>query len=273
MRDLAEKPSVMALASSPVVSVTADSSVLDALNIMVSKGFRRLPVVEPKTGKLVGIVTATDVVAYLSRERSGLPEAVRAPVSTIMTREVISTTTDASVEEAVRTMVEHNVGGLPVLDREGRPWAILTERDIVRSLAGRISGRKVSELMSKEVVVASPGETLAEGVEKMTSRGFRRLPIVGPEGRPLGMVTVMDILRKIASAAREGALRPGLFDEKLLDIAARELVTVGPDEDVGRAAELMWDKGVGGLPVVEPETGKLVGIITERDFFKMLEVG
>ena len=273
MRGLASMPSVMALASSPVVSVTADSSILDALNLMVNKGFRRLPVVEPGTGKLVGIVTATDIVAYLGGERPGLPEAMRAPVSDIMTRDVVFTTTDASVEEAVRTMVEHNVGGLPVLDREGRLWAILTERDIVRSLAGRISGRKVSEFMTKEVVVAGPGETLAEGVEKMTSRGFRRLPIVGPEGQLLGMVTVMDILRKIASAVREGALKPGLFNEKLLDIAARELITVGPDDDVGRAAELMWEKGVGGLPVVEPGTGKLVGIITERDFFKMLEVG
>ncbi|RLI06428.1 histidine kinase, partial [Candidatus Bathyarchaeota archaeon] len=124
---MAGKPSVMLIASTPVVSITPDSSVCDAMKLMVSRGFRRLPVVDRGTGRLVGIITATDIVRYAAGKRGELAEAMRRPVSEVMVREVISVRTSSGLEEAIRTMVEHGVGGLPVVDEEGRLWAIVTE--------------------------------------------------------------------------------------------------------------------------------------------------
>jgi len=280
VRVVEDKSELLLLASSPVVTITANSSVYDAMRIMVSKGFRRLPVVDPETGVLVGIITATDILDFLTggprsrllTEKYGgdLSKALGAPVSDIMVRDVVSVRVGEGLKTAVRTMVEKHVGGLPIVDEKGRAWAILTERDIVRSLAGRPSGYKVSELMSPDPVVAEPDETVAEAVRKVLSKGFRRLPLVGPKGELLGIITTMDILRHLVKAVEERRFGPEVLTAKLSDVATKEVITIGPDEDVGRAAELMWEHGIGALPVVEPGTGRLVGIITERDFFKLL---
>jgi CBS domain-containing protein len=54
-----------------------------------------------------------------------------------------------------------------------------------------------------------------------------------------------------------------------LEIATKQVVAIEPEADVGQAAKMMREKNVGAVPVVKNE--KLVGIITERDFFKMIE--
>jgi CBS domain-containing protein len=54
-----------------------------------------------------------------------------------------------------------------------------------------------------------------------------------------------------------------------LEIATRNVSTIGPEADVGEAAKIMQEKNIGAIPVAKD--GKLVGIITERDFFKIIE--
>jgi CBS domain-containing protein len=54
-----------------------------------------------------------------------------------------------------------------------------------------------------------------------------------------------------------------------LKIASKEVSTIEPTADVGQAAKIMRDKDLGAVPVVRED--KLVGIITERDFFKIIE--
>jgi len=148
---------------------------------------------------------------------------------------------------------------------------IITERDIITIFSGMISGAKVSDLMSKKVVTATPETSILESEKSMIRRGFRRLPIVS-EGKLVGIVTVMDILRFFGSGKVFQHLRSGTIDQVLqtpiIETAVKDVVTVGRNVDVGEAAQLMWDRGIGALPVVENE--KLVGIITERDFFKLI---
>jgi CBS domain-containing protein len=54
-----------------------------------------------------------------------------------------------------------------------------------------------------------------------------------------------------------------------MEIATKEVATISPEADVGQAAKIMREKNLGALPVVQNE--RLVGIITERDFFKIIE--
>ena len=67
-------------------------------------------------------------------------------------------------------------------------------------------------------------------------------------------------------------LQLGTIDQVLqtpvIEAAVKDVVTVDRNVDVGEAAQLMWEKGIGALPVLENE--KLIGIITERDFFKLI---
>ena len=285
--DLRGRPSkkregeIMTLAKSPVITMAPTTPVYDGIQIMVKEGFRRIPIADPGTKRLLGIITASDIVNYLGggekfqiiqREYSGnFFKAINEPVRRIMTPKVVSVRTFAKISDAIDAMVKHKVGGLPVVDEEGRVWAIVTERDIITIFGGMISGAKVADLMSKKVVTATPKTSIFEAERKMIKNGFRRLPLV-LEGKLVGIVTVMDILRFFGSGKVFQHLRSGTIDQVLqtlvIETAVKDVVTVEPNVDVGEAAQLMWDRGIGALPVVENE--KLIGIITERDFFKLI---
>jgi CBS domain-containing protein len=189
-----------------------------------------------------------------------------------MTQDVVSVRTSAKIGEAIGRMKESNLGGLPVVDDEGSVKAIITERDIVNLFADRTSGVKVAELMSEKVVTALPKTTIFEAERTMATQGFRRLPIVS-DGRVVGIITAMDIVRFFGCGEAFAYLRSGTIIQVLnnpaLEIASKTVVTVEPDLDVGQAAKVMREKNIGAMPVVQGE--RLVGIVTERDFFKIIE--
>jgi len=93
------------------------------------------------------------------------------------------------------------------------------------------------------------------------------------DGRVVGMVTAMDIVRFFGCGEAFAHLRSGtiiqVLNEPALDIATKAVITVEPDLDVGQAAKLMREKNIGAVPVVK--SGRLVGMMTERDFFKIIE--
>ena len=106
-------------------------------------------------------------------------------------------------------------------------------------------------------VVTIPSQTSGEAaLDLMTTRKVRRLPVVDG-GRLTGIVTLSDL-----HAAR-------LSEESVEDVMAKEPVTVAPDETLERAAKIMIEKKISGIPVVD-EAGQVVGIITESDVFRAL---
>ncbi len=134
-----------------------------------------------------------------------------------------------------------------------------------------ISGAKVADLMSKKVITATPKTSILEAEKRMIKNGFRRLPIVS-SGKLFGIVTVMDILRFFGSGKVFQHLRSGTIDQvlrtKIIETAVKNVVTIDRNVDIGEAAQLMLEEGIGALPVLENE--KLIGMITERDFFKLI---
>jgi len=272
---------VMTIAKSPVITMAPTTPVYDAIQIMVKEGFRRIPVVDPGNKRLLGVITATDIIDYLGggekfqiiqRKYAGnFFKAINEPVKSIMVQTVVSIPTHAKISDAIELMKEYKVGGLPIVDKENRVWAIVTERDITTIFAGKIRGAKVADLMSKKVVTATPKTSIFEAEKTMIEQGFRRLPIVS-ENKLVGIVTIMDILRFFGSGQVFKHLQSGtiaqVLQTSILEIAVKDVATIHPDIDVGQAAKLMQEKNVGALPVVENE--KLIGIITERDFFKLI---
>jgi len=273
---------ILHVAKSPVVTMAPTTPIYDGIQIMTKEGFRRIPIANPGTRTLEGIVTATDIINYLGggkkfqiiqRKFGGnIFKAINEPIKLIMTKKVVLIKTSAKISKAIKLMTEKNLGGLPVVDNENRVRAIITERDIANMFADRISGVKVAQLMSEKVVTASHKTTIFEAVKTMTTQGFRRLPIVS-EKKVAGIITAMDIIRFFGSGKVFKYLRSGTIIQVLntpaLDIATKEVATIKPNADVGQAAKVMQKKNIGALPVVKNE--KLVGIITERDFFKIIE--
>ncbi|MCK4424478.1 CBS domain-containing protein, partial [Candidatus Bathyarchaeota archaeon] len=190
---------MLQVAKSPVVTMAPTTPVYDAMQIMAREGFRRMPIANPGTKALVGIVTATDIINYLGggekfriiQQKYGgnFFKAINEPIKILMTKKVVSVKTSAKISEAMRLMKKHNLGGLPVVDDGNHVRAIITERDIMHMFSERISGVKVAELMSRKVVTALPTTTIFEAEKTMTTRGFRRLPIVS-ENKVVGIITV-----------------------------------------------------------------------------------
>lgn len=273
---------IIQIAKAPVVTMAPTTPIYDAIQIMAKEGFRRIPIANPGTKALEGIITATDIIDYLGggkkfeiiEQRFGgnFFKAINEPIRLVMTKNVVSVKVSAKISEAIELMKEKNLGGLPVVDDENRVRAIITERDIANLFADRISGIKVSQVMSEKVITALSKTTIFEAERTMTTQGFRRLPIIS-DSKVIGIITTMDIIRFFGSGSVFKYLQSGTIIQVLntpaLEIATKDVSTITPDADVGQAAKMMRDKNIGALPVVEKE--KLVGMLTERDFFKIIE--
>jgi len=111
--------------SVPVVTVPRDTDYQQALKLMQEKRLRRLPVVD-RERRLVGIVAERDLLLAATRyPRAGVD------VGEFMATKVVSATPGMNLGEAARLMLEHRVGGLPVLEG-GALVGIITESDIFR---------------------------------------------------------------------------------------------------------------------------------------------
>ncbi len=122
-------------------TVEPGTTILEAVRTMLRRGFRRLPVV--KGGRLQGIVTMTDVLHHVSsqategRAADRVEDVLSEPVESIMTEDVITVEPETDAEEAVLTMRGANVGSLVVVEG-GELVGIITERDVVHAIAGRL---------------------------------------------------------------------------------------------------------------------------------------
>ena len=271
---------IMLIAKSPVITVAPTTPIYDGIKIMCNKGFRRLPVVDPGTRKIHGMVVAMDIVDYLGggpkyqiieeKYSSNFYKAIYEPIRGIMTRNVVSALNTSKVSDVIKLMIENNVGGLPIVDKNGKIWAIITERDIASMFASIFSGTHVSKLMTKKVVGIDPDASIREAALTMVEHGFRRLPLVS--GKELkGIVTAMDILRFFGSNEVFRHLKTGTVDSvletKVDEISTHDIITIKPEEDIGDATEIMKDKNVGAILVIKGK--RLQGIITEKDLFKL----
>ena len=110
--------------------------------------------------------------------------------------EVRSIGSERSVEEAVAELVQHNIGSLIVMEG-GRPVGIITERDILRCCAngvGKTASTRVSEVMTRDLIVGESGDTVDYVMGIMTRTRIRHLPIMATGDRMIGMVSIGDVV-------------------------------------------------------------------------------
>ena len=112
-------------------------------------------------------------------------------------REVLSIEGEATVFDAIRRMVEANVGSLLVLE-DGKLAGIITERDYLRrvTLEGRTEKETpVREIMSAPLVYVTPETSLDECMAVMTERRIRHLPVLADDREVLGLVSIGDLVK------------------------------------------------------------------------------
>jgi acetoin utilization protein AcuB len=162
------------------ITITADVPIDEALKLMQAKKIRRLPVLDKK-GKLVGIVAEKDLlyaspspVTSLSiYELHYLVSKIK--VADVMTKDVITVGENTPLEEAARIMVDHKIGGLPVL-RGGALVGIITETDLFKIflelLGAREAGVRVTMLVPERLgILATITRDIAEKGGNIISLG------------------------------------------------------------------------------------------------------
>lgn len=105
----------------------------------------------------------------------------------------ITLTVDATIGDALRLMRENKIGGIPIVDGNGKLAGILTNRDLRFE---EDSHRKVSEVMTKENLITAPEGTDLKAAEKILRQTkVEKLPVVDNKGKLVGLITYRDILQ------------------------------------------------------------------------------
>jgi len=142
--------------TSPVLTITADVPIQDALVRMHSDKVRRYPVVD-KHGKLIGIVTETDLLNAKPSDATTLNVweinflLSKITIERVMSTNVITTTEDCPIEDAARIMADNEISSLPVM-RGKSLVGMITETDLFHILLEMMGGRTPGVRLTVEVM-------------------------------------------------------------------------------------------------------------------------
>ncbi len=104
----------------------------------------------------------------------------------------------ATVYEGVKLMEKHGIASLIVVNDDGRVLGVVTAKDIVLRVIARGLDPytvKMRDIVSKPVTVVEPDEPLKSVINRMIGTGHGHIPVVDEGGRPIGIVTVDDVLK------------------------------------------------------------------------------
>jgi CBS domain-containing protein len=103
----------------------------------------------------------------------------------------------STILDAAKLMAEKNVGSILVIS-EGKLFGIFTERDLAKLVAaGKPLDTKLEEVVTRDVVTVKPEDPLVKVVALMVDHNIRHVPVVDDEGKPVGIVSVRDVIREI----------------------------------------------------------------------------
>ena len=124
-------------------------------------------------------------------------------IGELMTSDVVTVPPDSTVRDALRQMIEHDIGSV-VVTEGGRAIGVFTERDVTRHVLtdAALLDEQVRDLMSSSVISVAPGDQVVDVFDLMNSKGIRRLPVVDDD-RLVGIVTEGDLRRWVGQVAKE----------------------------------------------------------------------
>lgn len=180
--------------SYPLITVSAKSSIRDAAKLMIERRIRRLGVRE--SGKLVGIMTASDLIRCLPEVSETMQ--IWFEVDYFMKKRVVTVDEKMPVIAVAKLMGENRIGSV-IITRQGEPVGIFTERDLLTKFLAvdRSLTTEVGEVCSSPLITAPLGINVNEAAAIMASKGIRRLPIT-EKGMLVGIITARDLVEAYA---------------------------------------------------------------------------
>lgn len=278
-----------------IVEADADLSVREAVERLVGRDFRSLPVVD-RDGRPIGILANTDLLerggltarlelldAMPGDERQRVLDALPdRPVREVMHRDPRTIRDNATVGQAARVMSENRLKRVPVVDGSGRLVGIISRADILHAIAESFpreaaehpehpGARTAGELMRTDAPTVTSDAPLDAVVDAVASTRLNRAVVLDTDRRVVGIVTDADVLRSAEPAARTGVggalMRMGggaAGKATASDLMRRDVPTVLASASLADAARVMVSQARKILPVVD-EDGRLLGVLDRAD--------
>ena len=122
------------------------------------------------------------------------------PVNDLMVREVVSVSREMPITKLEELLVELGISGAPVTDTDGRPIGMVSKTDLVAAhRRGKITDEtRVADIMMPMTFCVGMDETVAKTAGLMAFEGLHRIPVVSRDGRVVGLVAALDVLRWLA---------------------------------------------------------------------------
>lgn len=182
-----------------VDAVLPSARIIDAMALLQDYGLKGIAVADEQ-GNVIGVIDPryvfNEVAILTAGLKKGFTEKVR--VEEFM-HSPITVNDKTKVVDTLKTMVEKNIGFLPVISAEtGKLVGVISEKDLLAVLCcePQNAEKPVFEFMIKDVITVTPESTLKETLEKFIDHKIRHLPVVR-DSRVVGVVSVKDVLKLV----------------------------------------------------------------------------
>jgi CBS domain-containing protein len=260
------------LYSTPVITLTQNDSIHDALLLMQKNEIKRIVIADNNFP--IGIVTERDIGKFLEKDET-TRSLTEIPLSQIMTRNPVTITAgqeDHLIQCAIR-METFQICAVIVVDENGTLVGITTKSDLAKNFANLYSGTyKIKDYMTRKLITCRKSDSLSYVLNMLNRNKIARIVVTDSYGKPIGVVTY-DLFMKHSdyfkldkrTDVRDYLLPQGSKKETQIgELLGNELLTVESEEDLAKAAKLMTLYKVSGIPTVDKE-GNLEGVITSTD--------
>jgi CBS domain-containing protein len=257
----------------------------EALNLIIKHNVTGLPVIKKGTKTLIGIISKTDFARN--------PE--EGQLALLMTKNVITTTPDTDVKDAVKTLLVAGIKRLPVVDEENNISGIITSEDLVwKAVSNLDSDEKVVNYMMKSFTAVWKDTPLKVAFEIMQLSGSRALLVLDSNAKLYGVLTDTDLLKvaQLTESTNKSEMSGGtegdswgwdskniiyitkrsleVPDKTAADVITEKVVTATKGTKVSECAKRMSTARIELVPVIDAE-GNTVGIVRDVDLLRALK--
>lgn len=242
-----------------VITADAPTPILEVMNLMAEKNVGGLLITENDAP--VGIFTEQDVLKRVMHKKL---DVKKEPVKKVMTTPIQTVNRETHIIEALGKMYQKRFRHLLVRAENRAIVGMISMRDILKLAAelgrGLAETEVVGSIMSNNLIRVNPSQSIYEATEMMIKKRVGCV-IVMSEGRPQGIFTERDLLKRVAIKNVDAATTP------VSKMMTTRVVAMHDSVLIGQVLAEMQQKGFRHMPI-EGEKGDLVGVVSMGDVLK-----